>query len=202
MPKRGRFHNSNNTRNEPFQPLRTLLHIALLQGIYYLTATLLILFTTLVAGEHFSVALIMSWRAVRGDTTVGWTLGVVWCLCAVVMIIVQLLVISRSKLVLDFSLTISFLHLLIVSLYEHEIPRSVLWWVLQVVQAVIMVVGGTWACRWRELRPMSFGFGGRAEEGLDRRGRVVEAGRGGSEEYELVAAVEEGEGSIVGKGSG
>ena len=23
----------------------------------------------------------------------------------------------------------------------------------------VMVAGGTWACRWRELRPMSFGLG-------------------------------------------
>jgi hypothetical protein len=70
---------------EPFQPLRTLAHIALLQSIYYLSATVLILFTALVAGSSFSVDLVLSWRAVRGDTTVGWTLGVVWLLCGGVM---------------------------------------------------------------------------------------------------------------------
>jgi len=71
--------------SEHSQPLRTLLHIVLLQSIYYLSATLLILFTTLVAGSPFSASLIFSWRAVRGDTAVGWTLGVVWLLCGLVM---------------------------------------------------------------------------------------------------------------------
>jgi hypothetical protein len=87
-------------------------------------------------------------------------------------IIAQLLVIARSKLILDFSLTITFLHLLVVSLYEHEIPTAVLWWALQFVITGVMVVGGTWACRWRELRPMSFGLGNVDDGG--------EAGGGGS----------------------
>ncbi len=48
------------------------------------------------------------------------------------------------------------------SFYEAAIPTSWLWWGLQGVSTAVMVVGGTWACRWRELRPVFFG---RAEEG-------------------------------------
>jgi uncharacterized membrane protein YgcG len=73
-------------------------------------------------------------------------------------IIAQLLIVARSKLVLDFSLTLTFFHTLVVSLYEHSLPASVFWWALQLVLTAIMVAGGTWACRWRELRPMSFGL--------------------------------------------
>ncbi|KAI5776876.1 integral membrane protein S linking to the trans Golgi network-domain-containing protein [Geopyxis carbonaria] len=159
MPKprpRRRFHR---TASEPFQPLRTLLHITLLQGLYYLAASLLILFTALVAGRPFSLDLIFSWRAVRADTTVGWTLGVVWLLCALVMVIAQVLIIARSKLVLDFTLTIHFLHLLVVSLFEHQLPTSWLWWALQGASVGVMGAASTWACRWRELRPMTFGVG-------------------------------------------
>jgi hypothetical protein len=85
MAKPQRRRRFRRNASEPFQPLRTLLHIALLQSVYYLAATLLILFTALVAGTPISVSLIFSWRAVRGDTTVGWTLGVVWLLCGLVM---------------------------------------------------------------------------------------------------------------------
>ncbi len=61
-------------------PLKILSQILLLQAIWYLAGTLLILFTALVAGKHFSFDLVLSWRALRGDTTVGWMLGLVWLL--------------------------------------------------------------------------------------------------------------------------
>lgn len=44
----------------------------------------LILFTVLVAGRPFSLAAVLSWREVRGDTAVGWMLGGCWAGDAVV----------------------------------------------------------------------------------------------------------------------
>jgi hypothetical protein len=61
-------------------PLKILMQIVLLQIIWYIAATALILFTALVAGKHFSFDLVLSWRSLRGDTTVGWMLGLVWLL--------------------------------------------------------------------------------------------------------------------------
>ena len=65
-------------------PLKILRQIALLQTAYYTIATLLILFTTLVAGKGFSPDLILSWRSLRGDTAVGWTLGLCWMMDSLV----------------------------------------------------------------------------------------------------------------------
>jgi hypothetical protein len=61
-------------------PLKILTQIILLQAIWYVAATVLILFAVLVAGKHFSFDLVLSWRSLRGDTTVGWMLGSVWLL--------------------------------------------------------------------------------------------------------------------------
>ena len=61
-------------------PLKILTKIALLQLAYYISATTLILFTTLVFGEKFGLGLILDWKTIRGDTTVGWTLGLCWML--------------------------------------------------------------------------------------------------------------------------
>ena len=61
-------------------PLKIVKKIVLLQIAYYVCATTLILFTALVVGTSFSLDLILSWRALRGDTTIGWTLGFVWML--------------------------------------------------------------------------------------------------------------------------
>lgn len=61
-------------------PLKILSQIAALQGLYYMAALVLMLFTVLVAGTKFSLDLIFGWDAVRGDTTQGWLMGFVWVL--------------------------------------------------------------------------------------------------------------------------
>lgn len=61
-------------------PLKIIRSIFLLQISYYLTATILIVFTTLVLGQRFSLPLILDWRSIRGDTTIGWTVGFAWLL--------------------------------------------------------------------------------------------------------------------------
>lgn len=87
MPKAPRRRRIRRGAAEPFQPLHTMSQILALQSLYYLSATLLMLFTTLVAGRPFSMVLIFSWRAVRADTAVGWTLGVVWMLVSLIMFV-------------------------------------------------------------------------------------------------------------------
>jgi hypothetical protein len=62
------------------QPAKILSQIAALQIIYYFTAAVLILFTTLVSGTKFSLDLVFSWRDVRGDATTGWVWGFLWVL--------------------------------------------------------------------------------------------------------------------------
>ena len=61
-------------------PLKILTQIFLLQVIWYLSATVLILFSALVAGKKFNLDMILNWGVLRGDTTVGWTLGLCWML--------------------------------------------------------------------------------------------------------------------------
>ena len=63
------------TSNSPF---RILTQIFLLQTLYYISVTALALFTAITAGRKFSPALILDWRTIRGDTAMGWTMGVVW----------------------------------------------------------------------------------------------------------------------------
>lgn len=86
-----------------------------------------------------------------------------------------LLLISRSKLVPDFALTLHFLHLIATSLYSRALPRNWLWWLLQAASSALMIGLGVWACRWRELRPISF---------RGKRGGEEEGGARG--EYEMV----------------
>ncbi|KAI9049427.1 hypothetical protein LZ554_006461 [Drepanopeziza brunnea f. sp. 'monogermtubi'] len=199
-------------------PLKILSQILLLQALFYVAAAALILFTALVAGRRFSLDLVLSWRSLRGDTTVGWMLGLVWLLNSLISAIGILLLISRSKLVPDFAISLHLIHLLVVSLYSHSIPQNLLWWILQLSSAALMTALGVWACQWRELRPINFGGGGGGvaagssaagaavpadggegpagdeELGLGR-GRGRGRGRDGAGEYEMVGMKDGQEGS-------
>ena len=59
-------------------PLSIIRKILILQVAFYLFATILILFTALVFGRPVSVGLVLDWRTVRGDTTIGVMMGGVW----------------------------------------------------------------------------------------------------------------------------
>ncbi|KAF2001117.1 hypothetical protein P154DRAFT_465001 [Amniculicola lignicola CBS 123094] len=187
-------------------PTRILSQIVALQLAYYACAAILIIFTAAVAGKEISTDLLFSWKSLRGDTTVGWTLGLVWVLNSLTCAVFILLLIARSKLVLDFALTIHFIHLIVTSLYSHSIPTNLFWWALQICSATLMTSLGVWACQWRELRPINFGGNGGATKpqangsaaedgGGESRGRGRGRGRDGAGEYEMVG-MGEGENSV------
>ncbi|KAI1080975.1 integral membrane protein S linking to the trans Golgi network-domain-containing protein [Whalleya microplaca] len=196
-------------------PLRILGQIAALQGIYYVAALVLMVFTTLMVGSRFDLDLVFGWASLRGDTTQGWLMGFVWLCCAGAIVVAMVVLIGRSKLVLDFAITLHFIHLVIVTFYTGFIPRHVAWWVIMALSCTVAVAGGTYGCRWRELRPISFGGGGRntanaegtteaavqngnaggengdLEMGISR-GRGRGRGRDGAGEYEMVGVKSEG----------
>ncbi|KAJ6138597.1 hypothetical protein N7471_005083 [Penicillium samsonianum] len=147
-------------------PLKIVRKILLLQLAYYACATVLILFTTVVYGAPFSLDLVFGWDSLRGDTTIGWMLGLVWMLNCFISVMFLLVFVSRSKLVPDFALTIHFLHLIATTLYTHSLPSNLLWWGLQFASAAMMTFLGMWACQRRELEPIKFGgHGGSTQAG-------------------------------------
>lgn len=98
MPKRPR--RIRRPAANSFQPLQTFLQIIALQGLYYVIATVLILFSALVAGHPFSLDLVFSSRSVRADNAVGWTLGIVWLLCSIFMLVLLLTPLSCGMLMM------------------------------------------------------------------------------------------------------
>lgn len=131
--------------------------IVTLQLIYYGIGIALILFTCLMAGRpEFSLKLVFSWAPVTSKTTFGWTLFMLWLLDTVFSVIALTVVVGRSKLALDFTLTLHGIHLVICWFVEGRFPTSALWWGLQFLSIILMVILGTWTTQWRELRATFF----------------------------------------------
>ncbi|KAK4178575.1 integral membrane protein S linking to the trans Golgi network-domain-containing protein [Triangularia setosa] len=142
-------------------PLKIASQILALQALYYLFSFILLLFSTLVAGTTFSLDLMLGWQSIRGDTTQGWLCGFLAVLNGGVLMGAAIVVlIGRSKLVMDFALSLHGIHLLVVWFYTRELPKHMAWWVSMLGGSVVGVVLGTWGCRYRELKPISFGGNG------------------------------------------
>lgn len=58
------------------------------------------------------------------------------------------------------------------------VPRNMLWWVLQAGSAGLMVLGGVWGVRWREVKGLRE-FGRRANEAVTAAGGNRGPGDGG-----------------------
>ncbi len=124
-----------------------------------------------------------------------------WCRSLAIV-----LVVIRSKLVPDFAVSLHLIHVVVVFLYTGLLPANMAWWLAMAASTALAVGLGTWGCRYRELRPISFGGAAPAtgesaagadsgggpdddeEQGLSR-GRGRGRGRDGAGEYELAKMV-------------
>ncbi|EPE05158.1 integral membrane protein [Ophiostoma piceae UAMH 11346] len=188
-------------------PLKLASQIATLQAILYAVLVPLALFTSLVSGRDFSFEQVFGWSAIRGDTTQGYLMAFIWVLAgglfsgAAIVIIV-----GRTKLVLDFAATLHVLHLAVVYLYTGTVPANLAWWATMAVSTCTAFLAGSWGCQHRELRPINFGgssisssaaasaaaaapsaapTAGDEEQGFSR-GRGRGRGRDGAGDYEMV----------------
>jgi hypothetical protein len=81
-------------------PLPILKKIVVLQVAYYVSAVILIVFSLLVAGKPVNADLILSWRSLRSDSTVGWTLAMVWLLNSLVRFVYPSMPLKPSLMIL------------------------------------------------------------------------------------------------------
>lgn len=59
--------------------------------------------------------------------------------------------IRRPRLILDFSLTLIFNHLVLTTYYSHAIPASLFFWAVMMASAAIMVIAAEQLCVKREM---------------------------------------------------
>lgn len=122
--------------------------------MFYILISLLLLIALALTGDELSLDAILSDTEIRTDTVFGWTLALVWLVNAVIVIPVLVLLVQRAKLVLDFVLTLEFIHLIFVWIHTRHFPTCGAWWILQTVSTIVMTLGGEWACMRRELEPI------------------------------------------------
>ena len=78
-------------------------------------------------------------------------------------------IVQRTKLCLDFTSTVHFLHLLCCSWYNGRPPLSATWWVINLLCLTTMCVSGEFLCMRTELRtiPVSMAGAGNGDKKTD-----------------------------------
>ncbi|KAI9253185.1 integral membrane protein S linking to the trans Golgi network-domain-containing protein [Sporodiniella umbellata] len=141
-------------RSSRWDPILIISQMTALQSVLYLTLSILFCIGTTLTGAENSLDLIFSFSEIRADTGFGWTILIVWMVNALIAIPLLMLIVQRARQILDFVLTFHFFHLIFVWINDKQFPWSLSWWVLQLVNILVMTFGGEWACMHREMKPI------------------------------------------------
>ncbi|KAJ3176147.1 hypothetical protein HDU87_005525 [Geranomyces variabilis] len=141
-------------RASKFDPVLLSAQIVALQCTYYLTASLLIFLLELLTGSPITLAHVLSSSELRTDTVLGWALSLGMLLNALAAAYALVIIVGRSRLCVDFSVTLHVLHLLATAVYSRGVPRSVWWWVVVLTSMVGVAVGGEKLCLRKEMEPI------------------------------------------------
>ncbi|GFZ42494.1 hypothetical protein JCM24511_00209 [Saitozyma sp. JCM 24511] len=86
------------------------------------------------------------------DDRRGWLIGLAWLAASAIDIAPLYYLIRRPTHILDFSLTLNFVHLILATYYAKSFPTSIFFWVVQTLGALLMVSIAEQLCVKREMR--------------------------------------------------
>ncbi|KAF9571497.1 hypothetical protein EC968_000460 [Mortierella alpina] len=150
---------SSSFRATQWDPVLILSQIVCLQSIWYVSVATIIYIFSALSGADISLDAILNYRDIRADNAQGMLLGLAWLLNSAVGVFLLLKIVTRARLVLDFSLTLLLYHVFMTTLYSDHVPTSFLWWALNGTTCGIMIFGGEYVCMQQEMEPILLGGG-------------------------------------------
>ncbi|KAJ1503893.1 hypothetical protein HMI54_007329 [Coelomomyces lativittatus] len=139
-----------------FDPIYVCAQIIALQSAYYFIYSLLLCFMTLFSSSPLQLQWIFGMASYDWHFASSWGLMVVVWLNACIGCFSVLVLIQKSKQVLDFVVTLHVFHGLITWGYNQTFPWSFGWYLAYLGSLCIMVLGGERVCIQRETTPIVF----------------------------------------------
>lgn len=114
--------------------------------------------TSLLFGDTVNpIDRVWDYRGYQFRSIPGYKTALVQLITVVLCIPIQVVLVQRAKLILDFAMTVQFSQLLFTWLYSNHFPTSWAWWFTWLVSSIVLVFGGEFACMRIELQPLVFG---------------------------------------------
>ncbi|CAH8615896.1 unnamed protein product [Heterobilharzia americana] len=139
-------------RSAAWDPFLIISQIIFMQCVFYISAGLVSGILLLIfSGDLPTLDMLFMDSKVHFPDPVGICLFTGFLLTPLVCSVGLWRLIKRSKQCLDFSCTIHFWHFIFCVAYSHTFPRSVLWWIVNLVSIGIMTVMGEFLCMRTEM---------------------------------------------------
>ncbi|KAJ7065333.1 integral membrane protein S linking to the trans Golgi network-domain-containing protein [Mycena amicta] len=87
----------------------------------------------------------------RADPMRGWVIAFCWLVACSADIYYLFTLIRRPRLILDFSLTLVFNHLVLTTYYSASIPTSLFFWLVMIAGSALMIIVAEQLCVRREM---------------------------------------------------
>lgn len=172
-------------------PWRTLSIILAFLCAYNISLGLVHTLVSLVSGASIQpIDRVWDVNEVHFAAIPGYRAFFVHAATAIISIPLEVLLVQRTKLILDFVMTIQFCQVLFTWLYSNKFPKTWTWWFTWLICSIVMVFGGEYACMQVELKPIVFGSSVQASESAIQHKTIVkdsqlQSERHSNEEIEL-----------------
>nr|KAJ3421240.1 hypothetical protein HK105_004125 [Polyrhizophydium stewartii] len=148
-------------RSASFDPVQLAAQIVAMQCSYYICLSAIVLVLDILTGAPVTLSHVLVSTELDPSTTVGWSLFFAFMAASLATCFLAALIVERSKLCLDFAVTLHMFHLVFVVLYSGQLPTSLFWWLTFGSSTAIVAFGGEQLCMRRELEPIMLSGGGR-----------------------------------------
>ena len=146
--------------NSAFNPRLIFSQIVALQSFHYLTLGFCIQCNHVVYGSSITIDRIFTSQYIDIWTGEGWCDNAAVLTSALVGSALLAVIVEKSKKVLDFSVTLFFIHFIACCLYGGA-PNTYSWWIVHIVATIIMTLLGEYLCSIREMNEIPLlPFGG------------------------------------------
>jgi len=134
-----------------FNPKLILAQIIAIQSLHYLVLSFLFQINYVLYGTSITIDRIFTVKYVKMWHADGFIDICSFLISSVVGSLLLAVIVEKSKKCLDFAITLFSVHLFLCTIYD-GFPKSLDWWIIQVLGTIIMVLLGEYFCSKIELR--------------------------------------------------
>jgi len=146
-----------------WDPWMIISQILTLQAVFYVSLGLWISLFDVITGNPKSLDQIFKYQELQPNNFGGKIVLAAFILNALNCSVGLWYIVQRTKLCLDFSCTVHFLHLVICIFYNAGLPHTLSWWLVNTVCTAILCVSGEFLCMRTELQSIPVSMGPKAD---------------------------------------
>ncbi|KAI8895552.1 integral membrane protein S linking to the trans Golgi network-domain-containing protein [Globomyces pollinis-pini] len=140
-------------RSNQFDAILISSQIVCLQSLYYGFLGFLTIITELLSAQPITLAHIFDPSFIQ-LTVFGCSLFIMHILSVTLLAAAMMKLIKRSRLCLDFAITLHLFHLVFIWIYNHSLPSHWFWWFMKLVSLTVLIVLSQKLCLYEELLPI------------------------------------------------